>query len=217
MHETPTGAIGKVGSAIFGKKKRNMTEFSNFSTALLTLVSALQILSNLQPMQTGVMAGYQSFLTEFSKLPDISSLDPKIESINKLSNSFALLASSLTQVNSNLDGFTNLSKGLFLISIIDDTKFDNVLKSVDKYKTTLQLINNIPSEQANLLATINSLYETASNKPDVTIDENKVTVDDKTVEINKKQQFYDDVAYIRNILENIKDEMSKPIQQSSPW
>jgi hypothetical protein len=217
MHETPSGILGKGIRAVIGKKKRDMTEFSNFSTALMTLVSALQILSNLQPMPTGIMSGYQSFLTEFSKLPDLTSLDPKIESINKLSNSFASLAASLTQVNSNLDGFTNLSKGLFLISVIDDTKFDNVLKSVDKYKTTLQLINDVPSEQANLLATIKGLYETVSNKPDTSVNENKVVVDDKTLEINKKQQFYDDVAYIRNILENIKDEMAKPSQQSSPW
>ena len=111
----------------------------------------------------------------------------------------------------------NVSKGLFLISVIDDTKFDNVLKSVDKYKTSLQLINNIPSEQANLLSTIKGLYETASNKPETTVDDNKAVVDDKSLDINKKQQFYDDVAYIRSILENIKDEMAKPSQQSSPW
>jgi hypothetical protein len=216
MHETPSGLLGKGIRAIVGKKKRDMNDFSNFSTALLTLVSALQILSNLQPMPTGVMTGYQSFLSEFGKLPDMTALDPKIESINKLSNSFASLAASLTSVNNNLDGFSNLSKGLFLISIIDDTKFDNVLKSVDKYKTSLQMINNIPSEQANLLSTMKGLYETVATKPTIE-EENKVVVDDKTVELKKKQQFYEDVAYIRNILENIKDEMAKPAKQDSPW
>ena len=69
------------------------------------------------------------------------------------------------------------------------------------------MINNIPSEQANLLSTIKGLYETTATKPSVT-EENKVVVDDKTLELKKKQQFYEDVAYIRNILENIKEEMA---------
>jgi protoheme ferro-lyase len=78
------------------------------------------------------------------------------------------------------------------------------------------MINNIPSEQANLLSTIKGLYETTSTKPTI-VEENKVIVDDKTLELKKKQQFYDDVAYIRNVLENIKEEMAKPSKQDSPW
>lgn len=218
MHETPSGIAGKVGSVIVGKKKRDMTEFSSFSTSISTLLSSFKILSELKPMQAGIMDGYKNFLNEFGKLPDMTMLDPKIESINKLANSFATLANSLMTVNDNLEGFTNLSKGLFLISVIDDKKFNNVLQTVDKYKGSLNVINDIPKEKQNILSTIDNLTKTANSieSGNSVVTESTVKEKQSVVSDNSQQtQFYKDVSDIRSLLYEFRDLLDKPTQAGS--
>jgi len=167
-------------------------------------------------MPDGIIIGYQNFLTEFGKLPDLSYLDPKIESINKLANSFATLADSLKIVNDNLEGFTNLSKGLFLISIIDDKKFDNVLHSIDKHKNSLKVINQVPKEQENILATIEGLYKTSSPKTvDSKDSKDIITTNVISDESKQQQQFYADVSDIRTLLYEFRDILDKPNQAGS--
>ena len=198
------------------KKKRDMTDFSNFSNGLLNIVTSLKILSTLTPMPDGIVVGYQNFLNEFGKLPELSYLDPKIESINKLANSFATLADSLKIVNDNLEGFTNLSKGLFLISIIDDKKFDNVLHSIDKHKNSLKVINQVPKEQENILATIEGLYKTSSPKTvDSKDSKDIITTNVISDESKQQQQFYADVSDIRTLLYEFRDILDKPNQAGS--
>jgi hypothetical protein len=117
-------------------------------------------------------------------------------------------------VNSNLEGFTNLSRGMFLISIIDDTKFNNVLKSIDKYKGTLQVINQIPEEQTNLLSVIKGLYETMAIQSNKDV-ESKDVLNTESVIDKDTRKFYDDIADIKNILNEFRYSINKPPKAGS--
>jgi hypothetical protein len=100
--------------------------------------------------------------------------DAKVNGIKKLADSLLTLATALNTLGGSLDGFLNMSKGLFLISIIDDVKLGNVLDSVQKHQNTLQVINKVPDEQAGLSNIINKLYDSipkiTPEKPVVEID-----------------------------------------------
>ena len=211
MYESNNNSLLGMGKRlIVGKTKRSMTDFTLFSMGLSTIISSLKIMSALTPMRKGIISSYVGFLNEFKKMPDMKQIDVKAVAIGKLANSFLILANSLSSVNQNLQGFSNLSKGLFLISIIDDKKFNNVLKSVDKYKSTLQLVNQIPEDQVNLLAVIKGLYETGTNKGT-----NETVIAKQTADNTKQTQFYNDISDIRNLLYDMKDTLIKPSETGS--
>ena len=142
-------------------------------------------------------------------MPDLKEMNSKSTSIMKLSNSLLMLAASLTAVNSNLEGFTNLSRGMFLISIIDDANFNNVLKSIDKYKGTLQVINQIPEEQNHLLSVIKGLYETMSIQNNKELESKDILSTEKVLDKDTKK-FYDDISEIKNLLYEFRNDMNKP-------
>ncbi len=135
----------------------------------------------------------------------MSIIDNKAVAIGKLANSFASLANSLNSVNNNLQGFTNLSKGLFLISIIDDKKFDNVLETIDKYKNTLQVINNVPEEQTNLLSVIKGLYDTIPNVNNEIENKSSTSLINEPSDRDKKLS--DDISAIRELLTQVKNSL----------
>ena len=175
------------------------------------IIPMLKSLSELKPMDSDVATNYIDFLNNMKDAPELKAIDAKTNSIFKLANSFLTLANSLTLVNKNLSGFGNLSKGLFLISIIDDKKFNNVLESVDKYKNTLQLVNQIPEDQVNLLGVIKGLYETGTNKETT----DKVPTTQQNAETAKQTQFYNDISDIRNLLYDMKDTLIQPSDTGS--
>ena len=116
MYEKPEGAWNKT-KAFFTGSKRSMEDFVNFSSGLANIVGGLKVLSTLTPIPNGVSHGFKEFLGNLKELPEIPSLDTKAESINKLATSFASLADSLTRVNSNLQGFNNLSNNLSTVNL----------------------------------------------------------------------------------------------------
>jgi len=212
MYETPGGAIGLFNAVAGTKSKRSMSDFILFSSGLITLISGLQMLNTLKTLPSGLINGYSEFFGQLKNMPELKAIDQKAQSINNLANSFLALANSLTSVNANLSGFNDLSRGLFLISIIDDAKFNNVLKTVDKYKGTLQVINQVPTEQSNLLSTIKGLFEAAdSNKGSDEKSENKKS--ETTDDTQKK--FYKDISDIKSMLYEFKDLIDKPSQAGS--
>ena len=160
-------------------------------------------------MPSDAIYSYVDFLDQMKDVMDLNEINAQVNSIFKLANSFLTLANSLTLVNRNLSGFGNLSKGLFLISIIDDKKFNNVLESVDKYKNTLKLVNQIPEDQVNLLGVIKGLYETGINK-----DADTVTAQ-QSIDTAKQTQFYNDISDIRNLLYDMKDTLIQPSDTGS--
>jgi len=162
---------------------------------------------------TDTVKTYMAVVDNLKELPEMPSFDNQTSSISKLANSFLTLANSLSAVNNNLQGFTNLSKGLFLISVIDDVKFDNVLKSVDKYKESLQVINQIPEEQVNLLAVIKGLSENLSTNKETNVKVDSTRKDDNSSDNTK--QFYSDISDIKSLLYDIKESMDKPSQAGS--
>jgi hypothetical protein len=214
MYESRGGLIGGFNKAVGTRTKRNMSDFNNFSSGLINIANSIQVLSTLRPMQSNVLTGFGQFLDYFKNMPDLKELDSKSSSIVKLSNSLLLLATSLMAVNSNLEGFTNLSRGMFLISIIDDTKFNNVLKSIDKYKGTLQVINQIPEEQTNLLSVIKGLYETMSIQNNKDVESKDVLNTEKVID-KETRKFYDDISDIKNILNEFRYSINKPPKAGS--
>lgn len=198
------------GDGVFGKK-RSMLDFMEMSVALTHIVSSLQVLSTMKSIPSGVLNGFTNFLSDLDKIPKLSEIGDSITTIGRLSDSFVYLANSLSLVNSNLQGFNDISQGLHLISLIDETNFDNVLKSVDKHKGTLQVIGNIPEEQVNLLSVIKTLTDdivkmnTEKEKETTSLIKNDNTLRDK-----QQKQFYEDVSEIRSLLYDFKDHMDKP-------
>lgn len=181
----------------------DVKKLDNFNNSLNKIVPALQQLSTLQPMKNGT-SGYSEILNNLKNLPEMSIIDAKAVSIGKLANSFASLANSLNLVNGNLQGFTDLSKGLFLISIIDDDKFNNVLESIDKYKNTLQVINNVPEEQTNLLSVIKGLYETIPNI-NKELDSKGASISPISEISDRDKKLSDDISAIRELLTQVKN------------
>jgi len=202
------GAFNLVTGA---KTKRSMTDFNLFSNELKSLASSLQVLSALKPIPSGIIPNYSAFLSELGKMPDMPNLDTKISGITKLSNSFLTLANSLSKVNESLEGFISLSKGLSIINTIDETKFDKVLKSVDKYKSTLQIVNKEPEPKVNLLKPENNQTETY--KTNIESEKKEQTI---VKEENKNDsQFYNDISEIKMLLNEIVDHLDKPSQSGS--
>ena len=213
MYEGRGGISGMVLELAVGKKKRSMEDFLSFAQGLNIVVTSLQVLGTLSPIQPGFAKGILEFFKSMKEMPELNSIDSKSNSIAKLANSFTLLADSLKSVNSNLQGFANLSKGLLLISIIDEVKFENVLKTIDKYKATLQVINQTPAErQTNLLTAINGDTKTT---PITDIERNE-SLNKEEDDIDKDQKkFYNDIADIKSLLYDFKDYLDQPSQSGS--
>ena len=143
-------------------------------------------------------------------LPEIPLLDTKAESINKLATSFASLADSLTRVNSNLQGFNNLSNNLSTVNLSQK----NLLTPSDK-STELQIVNQ-SEKPTNLLTNANSLYEN-TNKSQQIDEKAKETQKDNDLLVNnqKESQFYSDISDIKAILYDFRDSIDKPSQAGS--
>lgn len=199
-------------SDLIRKNDFDLKDTKEFGMSINFIAHAFESLSNIKPMPSGILNGYTDFLNKFKNTTELKTLDQKSDSINKLANSFLALANSLSSVSKNLNGINDLSRGLFLISIIDDAKFGNVLKTVDKYKGTLQVINQVPSEQSNLLSTIKGLFDTVdkSKGSDSKVENKKSDIDTDT-----QKKFYKDVSDIRSMLYEFKELIDKPSQAGS--
>jgi len=106
-----------------------------------------------------------------------------------------------------------MSKGLFLISIIDEVKLGNVLQSIEKHNSALKIVNKMPEEQANLLSVIKSLYETV---PQISAQTKEINKNEENLAEKKKQeQFYSDISDIKSLLYQFLDYIDQPSQNGS--
>ena len=204
MYEDYGGLVGGIITFFAGGKKRSMDDFVNFSIGLSNLVHGLQVLTTLSPMQGGITKGYIEFLGGLKDLPELPDLSSKAESINKLATSFVTLADALSKVNTNLDGFSNLYKGL---SINIDEK--NLLKTVDK--SNLKITNNSAEDKSNLVIKPIINKSDSEKEFDDALRQETSKPEKEAIQENKSQnQFYTDIADIKKILYEIRDTIDRP-------
>lgn len=199
-----------------GKRKKDLSDYVSFTNFIRTIAQGLKILGELKPIPDNAVNSFSKFLSYLDKMPkNVFNLNDKADGIKKLADSLMSLANSINTLNSSLTGFLDMSKGLFLISIIDDVKLDNVLKSIEKHQQALKIINKAPEEQASLLSTIKSLYDTIP-KIDTAVNKEKIgLIDSKDTEKIKQEQFYSDISDIKNMMAQFMDYMDKPEQGAS--
>jgi leucyl aminopeptidase (aminopeptidase T) len=148
--------------------------------------------------------GYIDWSLMSDKLSEISEFDTQIISINKLSESFASLANSISSVNANLQQFVSLSRDLTL------TKSGGA--NLKKSDEELSIVNEISGAQANLLSKIKGDFSAtvAGNKEEVI---GKVGVVDD--DFAQKSQFYNDISEIKSLLYEFRDSIDRPSQAGS--
>jgi hypothetical protein len=189
---------------------RSMIDFLNFSNGLRNIIQGLKIMAELKPIPDTATNSFKKFLDQLNKMPDkMFAFDAKVNGIKKLADSLLTLATALNTLGGSLDGFLNMSKGLFLISIIDDVKLGNVLDSVQKHQNTLQVINKVPDEQAGLSNMINKLYDFI---PKITPE--KPVVETVTVD-TKQEAFYSDISEIKIMMSHLLEHLDRPTQTGS--
>jgi len=185
-----------------------------FANNIKTIASAFKVLGELKPVPDNAIQSFNKFLQYLNKMPEkLFSFDVKINAIKKLADSLLNLSTSLNTLNGSLTGFLDMSKGLFLISIIDEVKLGNVLQSIEKHNSALKIVNKMPEEQANLLSVIKSLYETV---PQISAQTKEINKNEENLAEKKKQeQFYSDISDIKSLLYQFLDYIDQPSQNGS--
>ena len=150
-----------------------------------------------------------SGLEKFTNLPSLKNWTwywdvPKAPCWYKLATSFVTLADALSKVNTNLDGFSNLYKGL---SINIDEK--NLLKTVDK--SNLKITNNSAEDKSNLVIKPIINKSDSEKEFDDALRQETSKPEKEAIQENKSQnQFYTDIADIKKILYEIRDTIDRP-------
>jgi hypothetical protein len=184
-----------VSLKVFKKSKK----MSDFSESLDTIVTSMQVMSVLKPIPGGVTQGYIEFLENLKNLPDVKIKDKNLDAIEKIAESFVNLANSLVMVNSNLEKFVSLYKGI---------------PSIDTEGVGLNLIDN--KQDVNIINYQNEETQTSettelATQPDTKTEEKAAIVS----EADKQKQFYTDISDIKNILYEIRENLDKPSQAPS--
>lgn len=197
------------------KTKKSLTDFALFASGLKMIADGLKILTEIKPMPGNTITSFNKFLEFLNKMPkDMFLIEAKADGIKKLADSLLNLSNSISKLNSSLTGFLDMSKGLFLISIIDDVKLGNVLKSIEKHQQALKIINKAPEEQASLLSTIKSLYDSVPKK-EIDTKSTEKSKEKSDFGIDKQEQFYQDISEIKGLLYQFMDHIDKPEQGAS--
>ena len=202
-----------------GEISKGISNFSNvdfmFANSIKTIATGLKILGELKPIPDNAVQSFNKFLQFLNKMPEkLFAFDAKVDAIKKLADSLLNLSTSLNTLNGSLTGFLDMSRGLFLISIIDEVKLGNVLKSIEKHNSALKIVNKIPEEQSNLLSVIKSLYETLP-EDSTKVKEIGAKADEKIAEKKKQEQFYNDISDIKSLLYQFLDHIDQPSQNGS--
>jgi hypothetical protein len=156
---------------------------------------------------TNVATSFKIFSNQFKSMSAMSENDPRIKTINLLSDSFLRLSNSLSSVNSKLDTFTtNFNK-------INTDKLVKVLEA-NQPSQTLNYVNEPTEKSAGLFSTIGNYLFNDSTKNAANVSQTSVS-GQNVVDTKRQNQFYDDVSEIRSILSDLREDMNKPSQAGS--
>ena len=205
-----------VKSAYSVKNTPSPETFLNFNIGMSYFVAGINKLSTLKPLPTGFMNSFNTFLEFLNKMPEKSLFfSDKYDNIKEMAKSVNMLAESFSNLNKGMLSFLDMSKGLFLISVIDDVKLGKVLQSVQKHQQALKIVNQVPEEQSNLLDVIKNLYGTIPAIIGGQSKEEGPKFEGKDSEKKQKDKFYNDIAEIKSALYQLLDNFDKPTQAGS--
>jgi hypothetical protein len=193
--------IEKRGGIFGGKKERSMEDFKLFAEGLSIIVSSISLLSTIKPLPGGVTQVFLEFVKQLKSLPEISGLDEKTQVIYKLSTSFAALSDSIAKVNSNLQNFVNLYKGIPSINTLESNSTLQTVEGASKLKVVNASIGqNIldKTKEKPIEVKVTSEEPKLAEKPD-----------------DKQQKFYTDISDIKNLLYEIKEDLISPPKAGS--
>ena len=149
--------------------------------------------------------GFDKLVVQLNNLPD------KSQQIRNLAASFRELSDSLKDLKS-FDNLSKISAGIVLLSAVDDAKLQVIL---DKIKANEDTLKNVYGTESNTKSLLTGVVDFAKNlisseKTPETEKESKLAVTDK-----RQDQFYDDIADIKSLLNKFLDQMDKPSQNGS--
>jgi hypothetical protein len=159
-----------------------------------------------KPLSDELIRNYSTFFNQVRSMPSMEESDPRIKTINLLSDSFVRLSSSLNSVNSKLDVFTtNFNK-------INTDKLIKVLEA-NQPSQQFSYTNQPSSESPGVLSTIGNFLFGDTNSSKNSIPQSVISKN--VVDTKRQNQFYDDVSEIRSILSDLREDMNKPSQAGS--
>jgi hypothetical protein len=207
-----------IKSAYSTKDLPSPETFLNFNIGMSYFVAGINKLSTLKPLPTDFISSFDKFLEFMNKMPDKSTFfSDKYDNMNQMAKSVSALAKSFSELNSAMSSFLNMSKGLFLISIIDEVRLGHVLNSIQKHQAALKIVSRVPEEQTNLLSVIKALYETLPGVGAESAQNKEIAkgIEDKETERKKQEKFYNDISDIKGLLYQLLDGFDKPTQAGS--
>lgn len=184
----------------FELSKSDMDNFNYFLTNVLPNLSSLPQLTNMDLFSEGM----NKFSTVLNNLP----VD-KHKEIRKLADSISDLADALNEIN--VDSFAKLSsmsQGVLLISVIDEAKLKSVLDTISDKKKELR---EIYGEETNVKETgfwDNVFGKSANEETEMKTN----TPKEKEPRDLDKEQYYNNITEIKNLLQVLVENQNKPKQ-----